>query len=103
MEQVVRCEIREDLDFGVDHYPISTSFLLRTTRVEPILRRSGKRMDIEAGAVYLPRHPAPMTPDRIDDYANSLIQFIQQLIEQTGSYYQVCRQKKIRIHYLEGF
>ena len=85
-EQVIRCEIREDLDFGADHYPISTSFLLRTIRVEPILRRSWKRMNIEAvqaGAVHLPRPPALTTPDRLDDYVQCLTQAIQYLINQT--------------------
>ena len=85
-EQIVRCEIREDLDFGADHYPISTSLLLRTIQVSPVPRRSWKRMDLEAvqaGAAYLPRPPALTTPDKLDDYIQGLIQAIQRLIDQT--------------------
>ena len=85
-EQIVRCEIREDLDFGADHYPISTSLLLRTIQVSPVPRRSWKRMDLEAvqaGAVYLPKPPALTTPDRLDHYVQGLTQAIQHLIDQT--------------------
>jgi hypothetical protein len=85
-EQVVRCEIREDLDFGADHYPISTSLLLRTIQVEPILRRSWKRMDIEAvqaGAAHLPRPPALTSSDKVEEYTTLLVQAIQCLIDQT--------------------
>ena len=85
-EQVIRCEIREDLDFGADHYPISTSLCFRTTPVQPTKRRSWKKMDIEAvraGAALLPRPPSLSTPDRIDSYVQGLIQAIQHLINQT--------------------
>ena len=85
-EQIVRCEIREDLDFGADHYPILTSLLLRITQVSPVPWRSWKRMDLEAvqaGAVYLPRPPALTTPDRLDHYVQCLTQAIQHLIDQT--------------------
>ena len=86
VEQVVRCEIRKDLDFGADHYPISTSLLLRTTQIKPTLRRSWKRVDVgavQAGAVYLPKPLALITADRIDSYIDSLTQSIQHLIDQT--------------------
>ena len=85
-EQVVRCEIREDLSFGSDHYPISTILLLNTTQVKPQLRRSWKRMNkeaVQAGAVYLPKPPNLATPDEVNCYVNSIVQFVQQLIENT--------------------
>ena len=47
-EQIVRCEIREDLDFSTNHYPILTSLLLYIIQVSPILQQSWKRMDLEA-------------------------------------------------------
>ena len=38
---------------------------------------------VQAGVAYLPRPPALITLDKLDDYIQGLIQAIQHLIDQT--------------------
>ena len=85
-QQVVRCEVREDLDFGSDHYPIATRLLLNTICPDPVPRHRWKGMNIEAilaGAQHLATPEGLQTAGNVDGYTRYLIGFIQGLIEHT--------------------
>lgn len=85
-ERLISCSVRRDLDFGSDHYPISTELELESTRIEQIPRRCWKRTDlsiVQAGAMHLSPPPNDLSePQDIDDYAEYLIRFCQVLIDQ---------------------
>ena len=82
----MRCEVREDLDIGSDHYPIATRLLLNTTRLESVPRRRWNGMDVDAiwaGAQHLAIPESLRTADEIDRYTQYIIEFTQGLIEHT--------------------
>ena len=77
--------MRQDLDHGSDHLPIVTEIALAP--VEALLRqqRSWKRMDLEVVEVGTQDLLLPTqlnSEEAIDQYANYLTSFTQELIEQ---------------------
>jgi hypothetical protein len=85
-QQIVRCKVREDLNFGSDHYPIAMRLLLNTTRLKSVLRCRWKGMDIDAiraRAQHLAIPESLRTADRIDRYTQYIIEFTQGFIEHT--------------------
>lgn len=84
-ERVCQCQVRTDLDFGSDHYPISTYIIMESVRLPYQPRRCWKRMDhdiVSAGAVYTPAPPTFRTAQDIDNYTATLTRFTQELVDQ---------------------
>ena len=82
--RVVECQVRQDLDHGSDHFPIATEIALAPVEAPLRQQRSWKRMDIEAvevGAQDLLLPTQLDSREAIDQYANYLTSFTQELIE----------------------
>jgi len=86
-DRLITCKVRPDLDFGSDHFPISTELELASVRIEQPRRRCWKKMDkglVEASAEHIQEpYEELSTPRAIDSYTEYTIGFIQDLIEQT--------------------
>jgi hypothetical protein len=83
--RTIECQVRTDLDFGSDHFPIATHITLDTIQLPFQPRRCWKQMDhgiIEAGAAHLIQPRQNLSPREIDQYEDYLVQFTQELIEQ---------------------
>jgi hypothetical protein len=83
--KVIECQVRQDLDHGSDHFPIATEITLAPVEAPPRQQRSWKRMDIkvvEVGAQELLLPAQLDSKDAINQYANYLTSFTQQIIEE---------------------
>lgn len=85
--RLVKCSAQKDLDFGSDHYPIGLEIEMESVRLEQSPRRCWKRTNtdaVEAGALHLKLPTIELTsPTEIDTYADYVVQFCQDLIDQT--------------------
>ena len=86
VDRVAVCAVRQDLDFGSDHYPIASEFELESIRVEPQRRRKWKNMDFDtvaASAQHLSLPQDLSSSYDVDKYAEYLVHFTQNLVNQT--------------------
>jgi hypothetical protein len=84
--RLLSCGVRSDLDFGSDHMPIRIE-MATTPQLAPVQRkRNWKEMNlvgIEAGARGLRAEGTLSTPEQIESYTSYLLEFVQELVNQT--------------------
>jgi len=85
-QKVISCCVDKNLESGSDHHPISTQFSLEVAKQVVESHRNWKKMDSEgiaAGAQHLQPPKNMHSPADLEDYTSYLLEFINQLIENT--------------------
>src|SRR3982075_990106 len=81
--RIIKCQVREDLEHGSDHYPIALEFTLNPIYATPTPQRNWKKMDHGEIATQAQSLNLPLlnSVEAIEQYTSYLLTFITNIIE----------------------